>query len=57
VTPHVRGPVRVSVRLPAGRTVRAYANGRPVPFRLHGREAVFELRGRAGARAGWAVTW
>jgi hypothetical protein len=58
VTAHVDGPVRVSVALLAGirgRAVRAFADGRPVPRRLHGREVVFELRGRAGARARWTV--
>jgi Glycosyl hydrolase 36 superfamily, catalytic domain/Glycosyltransferase family 36 len=60
VTPQIGGPVQVSVMLPAGmrrRAVRAFADGRPVPRRIHGRQAVLELRGRARARARWAVTW
>ncbi len=60
VTPHLDGPVRMSVVLPARRrprAVRAFANGRPVPRRIHGREAFFELPGPAGARARWAVTY
>jgi hypothetical protein len=60
VTPHMDGPMRMRVVLPAGtrrRAVRAFAGARPVARRIHGGEAVFELRGRAGARARWAVAF
>jgi hypothetical protein len=60
LTPQRGGAMRVGVRLPAGvrpRAVRAFAEDRPVAHRIRGREAVLELRGRAGARSHWAVTW
>jgi hypothetical protein len=58
VTPQMRGPVQMRVRLPAGaRAVRALAAGRPAPVRIRRGEALFRLHGRAGAHAQWAVAW
>jgi hypothetical protein len=66
VRPRRNGPIRLSVRLPAGArraTVTAFATlagaggGRPVRHARAGRDVRFTVAGRRGAAAQWAVTW
>jgi hypothetical protein len=53
------GALRMRVAIPAGvpgSRIKAFANGRPVPVRIEGGLAVFQLPATANRPANWAVT-
>ena len=51
------GEVELRVRVPSGRRLRAWANGRMVRHRVARGYAVFRVDSGGGVAADWAVTW